>query len=65
MDLIGAALRRPVTVLVAVLAVVGLAALALLRMPIDVFPKLDAPVIYVAQPYGGMSPVEMEGYIVN
>ena len=65
MDLIGGALRRPVTVAVAVLAVVGLAALALLRMPIDVFPKLDAPVIYVAQPYGGMSPVEMEGYIVN
>lgn len=65
MGWIRAALRRPVAVVVAVLAVVGLAILAVLRMPIDVFPRLDAPVIYVAQPYGGMAPVEMEGYIVN
>ncbi|MGH9413719.1 MAG: efflux RND transporter permease subunit, partial [Terriglobales bacterium] len=65
MNLIAAALRRPVTVAVAVLAVIGLAAMAVLRMPIDVFPKMDAPVIYVAQPYGGMAPMEMEGYIVN
>ena len=27
------------------------------------FPDLDLPVIYVAQPYGGMSPAQMEGYI--
>jgi multidrug efflux pump subunit AcrB len=33
-------------------------------MPIDIFPKLDLPVIYVAQPYGGMSPAQMEGYLV-
>ncbi|MGH9465719.1 MAG: efflux RND transporter permease subunit [Terriglobales bacterium] len=65
MNLISAALRRPVTVAVAVVAIAALAALAMLRMPIDVFPQLDAPVIYVAQPYGGMPPAEMEGYIVN
>ncbi|MGH9479550.1 MAG: efflux RND transporter permease subunit, partial [Terriglobales bacterium] len=65
MNLIRRALARPVTVAVAVVALAGLAAMAILRMPIDVFPKLDAPVIYVAQPYGGMSPSEMEGYIVN
>ncbi len=65
MDLTSAALRRPATVLVAVLALAGLAALAVTSMPMDVFPQLDAPVIYVAQPYGGMAPMEMEGYIVN
>jgi len=32
-------------------------------MRIDIFPDLDLPVIYVAQPYGGMSPAQMEGYI--
>jgi hypothetical protein len=26
-------------------------------------PDLDLPVIYVAQPYGGMSPAQMEGFI--
>lgn len=65
MRLIQAALRRPVSVAVVVATIVGLAVMAVARMPIDVFPRLDVPVIYVAQPYGGMAPVEMEGYIVN
>jgi len=38
---------------------------ALLRMPIVIFPNLNLPVVYVAQPYGGMSPGEMEGYLVS
>jgi multidrug efflux pump subunit AcrB len=33
-------------------------------MPVDIFPNLNLPVIYVAQPYGGMSPAQMEGYLV-
>jgi multidrug efflux pump subunit AcrB len=64
MGLIRAALRRPITVLVAVMAVALCAILAVLRMRIDIFPDLNLPVIYVAQPYGGMSPAQMEGYLV-
>ena len=63
MWLIRAALRRPVTVLVAVIAVALTAVFAVSRMRADIFPDLDLPVIYVAQPYGGMSPAQMEGYI--
>jgi len=63
MDLIRAALRRPVTVLVLVLAVVLGAALAVERMPRDIFPTLGIPTIYVAQPYGGMDPAQMEGFL--
>ncbi len=63
MWLIRAALRRPVTVLVAVVAVALTALFAVSRMRADIFPDLDLPVIYVAQPYGGMSPAQMEGYI--
>ena len=63
MWLILTALRRPVTVLVAVLSVVLAAGLAVTRMPIDIFPSLGAPTIYVAQPYGGMDPAQMEGYL--
>jgi multidrug efflux pump subunit AcrB len=63
MWLIRAALRRPITVLIAVIAVALTAAFAASRMRIDIFPDLDLPVIYVAQPYGGMSPAQMEGYI--
>src|SRR5207244_9937964 len=61
---IHAALRRPITILVAVIGIALCSILAITRMPIDIFPKLDLPVIYVAQPYGGMSPAQMEGYLV-
>jgi len=64
MWLIRIALRRPLTVLVAVISVGLLSILALLRMPVDIFPNLNLPVIYVAQPHGGMSPAQMEGYLV-
>jgi multidrug efflux pump subunit AcrB len=63
MWLIRAALRRPITVLVAIIAVALTAAFAVNRMRADIFPDLDLPVIYVAQPYGGMSPAQMEGFI--
>jgi multidrug efflux pump subunit AcrB len=63
MWLIRAALRRPITILVAVVAVALTAVFAVNRMRADIFPDLDLPVIYVAQPYGGMSPAQMEGYI--
>jgi multidrug efflux pump subunit AcrB len=63
MWLVRAALRRPITVMVAVIAVALTAIFAASRMRVDIFPDLDLPVIYVAQPYGGMSPAQMEGYI--
>jgi multidrug efflux pump subunit AcrB len=63
MWLIRAALRRPITILVAVIAVALTAIVAVNRMRADIFPDLDLPVIYVAQPYGGMSPAQMEGFI--
>ena len=63
MWLVHAALRRPITVLVAFIGVALCSILAISRMPVDIFPNLNLPVIYVAQPYGGMSPAQMEGYL--
>jgi multidrug efflux pump subunit AcrB len=63
MWLIRTALRRPITVLVAMAFVAFTAVFAVTRMRADIFPDLDLPVIYVAQPFGGMSPAQMEGYI--
>jgi multidrug efflux pump subunit AcrB len=59
------ALRHPITVMVMVLALVGGSVLAVVRMRIDIFPDLNLPVIYVAQPYGGMDPAQMEGLLTN
>ncbi len=59
------ALRRPFTVMVAIAAMVLCCWLALRKMEIDIFPSLNLPVIYVAQPYGGMDPAQMEGLLTN
>ncbi len=63
MNLAQSALRRPLTVMVAVVAVVLGASLAWRQMPRDIFPSLGIPTIYVAQPYGGMDPAQMEGFL--
>jgi multidrug efflux pump subunit AcrB len=63
MDLVRGALRRPITVLVIVLAVVLGGSSALTRIPRDIFPNLDVPVIYIAQPYAGMDAAQMEGFL--
>ena len=63
MNIVSPSMRRPVTVLVAVVAVILGSTLALREMPRDIFPTLGIPTIYVAQPYGGMDPAQMEGYL--
>src|SRR5258706_1771656 len=63
MNLVQPALRRPVTMVVAVMALILGALLAWQKMPRDIFPNLGIPTIYVAQPYGGMDPAQMEGYL--
>src|SRR5579862_1811468 len=63
MWLVITAMRRPITVVVAVLAIALASTLAVRQMKVDIFPQLGAPAIYVAQPYGGMDPAQMEGYL--
>jgi multidrug efflux pump subunit AcrB len=65
MWLINLALRRPITILVAVIGLALLSLLAFSRMSVDTFPNLNLPVVYVAQPYGGMDPQQMESFLVN
>jgi multidrug efflux pump subunit AcrB len=63
MWLVLAALRRPITIIVAVISIALCSYLAIKRMKVDIFPNLGAPAIFVAQPYGGMDPAQMEGYL--
>src|SRR5438876_5789217 len=63
MNLVRPALRRPLTVIVLIIGIVLGAVMAIYRMPRDIFPPLGIPTIYVAQPYGGMDPAQMEGYL--
>src|SRR5260221_14794419 len=63
MWLVFTAMRRPITILVAVISIALVSFLAIRTMKVDIFPQLGAPSIYVAQPYGGMDPAQMEGYL--
>src|SRR5437879_950961 len=63
MNLVQLALIRPLTIVVAVLAVALTSVLAWYQLKKDIFPVLNIPTIYVAQPYGGMDPAQMEGYL--
>src|ERR687890_367660 len=63
MNLARPAMRRPVTVVVLVVAIVLGAWVAWQKIARDIFPSLGIPTIYVAQPYGGMDPAQMEGFL--
>jgi len=65
MNLLQGALRKPITVIVAVLAIVFFSILTIRKMKVDIFPTLGLPTIYVAQPYGGLSPDQVEGLITS
>jgi multidrug efflux pump subunit AcrB len=59
------ALRRPITVMMLVLAL-GLGGMySVVRMQKDIFPALNQPQLYVIHNYGGMDPKQIEGLITN
>ena len=65
MWLIRLAMGRPITMMVAIVATVLFSILAVTRMKVDIFPTIDLPRVTVIQPYGGMDPSQMEGYLVT
>src|SRR6202451_331606 len=62
MNLIRAALRKPITILVLVAGVFFFGIKAVTSIKIDIFPDLNLPVIYISHPYGGYTPDQMEAY---
>jgi len=65
MNLLKSALQKPVTVVVAILSIIFFSFMSIKKMKIDIFPPLGLPTIYVAQPYGGLSPEQMEGFVTS
>jgi len=62
MNLIRLALRKPVAILVLVASLFFFGARAVSTIKVDIFPALDLPVIYIAHPFGGYTPEQMEAY---
>src|SRR3984893_7247191 len=65
MSLAAFALNRPYTVVAAIMLVCLLAVGALLRMPTDIFPEINIPVVSVVWTYNGMSAPEIQDRIVT
>lgn len=65
MNMIRFALRKPITILVLVAGLFFFGVKAVTTIKIDIFPKLDMPVIYVSHPFGGYTPVQMEAFFAK
>lgn len=65
MDLIRFALRKPITILVLVAGLFFFGINAVRTIKVDIFPKLDLPVMYIAHPFGGYTPNQMETFFAK
>lgn len=65
MWLVRIALQRTYTFIVMSMLIVILGVFTITRMPTDIFPDIDIPVLSVIFNYGGLPPEEMEKRIVN
>ena len=59
------ALRRPYTFIVLAMLIVLMGVTTILRMPADMFPQIDIPVVAAIWGYTGLPPLEMEGRITS
>ncbi|MVM32132.1 MMPL family transporter [Spirosoma sp. HMF4905] len=64
-NIIRSALRKPISVVVMVMGLLFFSVMSLFTIPVDIFPNLDLPTIYVVQSYGGMSPDQMDGFMAT
>jgi CzcA family heavy metal efflux pump len=59
------ALNRPYTIIVAALVIILMTPIVLQRMPTDIFPDINIPVVSVVWNYAGLPPQQMEYRIVT
>lgn len=65
LKLIRFALRKPISTIVVVLAIIYFSILSINKIKVDVFPQVEAPAIYIAMPYGGLSASYMDGFMAD
>lgn len=65
MNLIRFALRKPISILVLVAGLFFFGIGAIKDIKVDILPKMNLPVIYIAHPFGGYTPNQMEAYFAK
>jgi multidrug efflux pump subunit AcrB len=62
MNLIRFALRKPISIMVFVVGMLFFGISAMTSIKVDILPQMNLPVIYIAHPFGGYTPEQMEAY---
>lgn len=65
MNIIRFALRKPISILVLVAGLFFFGIGAVNTIKVDILPKMNLPVIYLAHPFGGYTPDQMESYFAK
>ncbi|UXX78475.1 efflux RND transporter permease subunit [Reichenbachiella carrageenanivorans] len=65
LKLIKSALQKPISVMVGIIGILFFSVISIKEIPVDIFPELELPSIYIIQPYGGMAPDQMDGFITT
>jgi multidrug efflux pump subunit AcrB len=65
MWLVSIALRRPYTFVCMAILMLVFGVVAIVRMPVDIFPSINVPVVSMLWSYGGHSPTDMEQRVVT
>src|SRR6202161_4128853 len=65
MSVVETALKRPYTVVAMLMLITLMGIGAALRMPVDIFPEIDIPVVSVVWTYNGMSAQDMQNRILT
>jgi len=65
MWIVRVALARPYTFLVLAILILIASPVVIRRMPTDIFPNIDIPVVASDWTYTGLSPVELEGRVIS
>jgi multidrug efflux pump subunit AcrB len=62
MNFIRFALRKPISIMVFVAGLLFFGISAMRTIKVDILPQMNLPVIYIAHPFGGYTPTQMESY---
>ncbi|KLT67051.1 efflux RND transporter permease subunit [Pedobacter sp. BMA] len=65
MNLIRFALRKPISILVLVAGLFFFGVRSIQVIKVDILPQMNLPVIYVAHPFGGYTPDQMEAFFAK
>lgn len=65
MNLIRFALRRPIAIMMVIFAIAYFSWPVIKKIKVDIFPEIESPAMYIAMPYGGLSPAYMDGFMAN